>query len=60
MVLSTDDDPHATAANAGLRPLLRNPAQLHHITLTQIAAQAAREVDLRDWARLLSSRYLDL
>jgi hypothetical protein len=60
LVLSADEDAHATAAVAGMRPLLRHPDRLHHVTLTRLAAEAMLEDELRPWAALLTRRYLDI
>jgi hypothetical protein len=60
LVLTADDDAHATAAVAGMRPLLRQPDRLHHVTLTRLAAEAMLEEELQPWAALLIRRYLSI
>jgi hypothetical protein len=61
IVLSADGDPGATAAVAGLRPLLRAPeARLAHVLLEDLVDAASTEPTLTDWATRFRRRYLDL
>ena len=60
IVLSTEDDPHARAAVAGVGEALRDVAvRLRHITLESLTDAALRQPELRAWARVFAARYLD-
>jgi hypothetical protein len=61
VVVTTTEDPGATKAVAGIRPLLREPdARLRHVHLEDIVTAARAEPDLRAWADLFHIRYLDV